>query len=161
MHGTIYQISTEHIDRDDYIGVETVSEGEMAGFDYLYETEEGERSKSIQYLAERILPKGMFSIAADGESLVYQGGFEQWRKSYLNLIRSKTEVINEDNIMDWIGPAYQLQKAIVNPLDTSAYFVMESNRFGTAERSRDLMVMISNLKEGTRLYIGEILGYHT
>lgn len=38
MHGTIYQISTESIDRDDYIGDDTVSAGDMAGFDYLYDT---------------------------------------------------------------------------------------------------------------------------
>lgn len=161
MRGTIYQINTEHIDRDDYISVDTVSEGEMAGFGSLCETEEGKRSEIIRYLVERILPKGMFTIEADGETLVYQGGFEKWRKSYLDLIRVRTEAISEDNIMEWVGPAYQLQKAIVNPLDTSAYFVTESNRFGTAERSRDLMLLVGRLKEGARLFIGEILVYHT
>ena len=39
MHGIVYQISTSHIDSDDYIGIDTVSEGDMAGFNYLYDTE--------------------------------------------------------------------------------------------------------------------------
>ena len=84
MHGIIYQISDSPIDRDNYIGVDTVSEGDMVGFDYLYDTTEEERRKQIQYLVEHTLPKGMFTIGTDGETLVYQGGFAEWRKTYLD-----------------------------------------------------------------------------
>lgn len=160
MHGIIYQISDSPIDRDNYIGVDTVSEGDMAGFDYLYDTTEEERRKQIQYLVEHTLPKVMFTIDTDGETLVYQGGFSEWRKTYLYLIRTRTEAINEENIMEWIGPAYQLQKAIVNPLDSVDYYVTESDSYGTAERSRDLMLMVGRLEAGAKLYIGEVLGYH-
>lgn len=160
MHGIIYQISDSPIDRDNYIGVDTVSEGDMAGFDYLYDTTEEERRKQIQYLVEHTLPKGMFTIGTDGETLVYHGGFAEWRKTYLDLIRTRTEAINEENIMEWIGPAYQLQKAIVNPLDSVDYYVTESDSYGTAERSRDLMLMVGRLEVGAKLYIGEVLGYH-
>lgn len=161
MHGTIYQISNKRVDRDDYINEDSVSEGEMAGFDYLYDTKKEERRERIQNLAENVLPKGMFTIAPDGEALVYQGGFAEWRKSYLELLRTKTTDINEENIMEWIGPSYQLQKAIVNPLDCASYFVTEANGgYGTAERSRDLMLMIDRLEAGAKLYIGAILGYH-
>lgn len=160
MHGIIYQISDSPIDRDNYIGVDTISEGDMAGFDYLYDTTEEERRKQIQYLVEHTLPKGMFTIGTDGETLVYQGGFSEWRKMYLDLIRTRTEAINEENIMEWIGPAYQLQKAIVNPLDSVDYYVTESDSYGTAERSRDLMLMVGRLEAGAKLYIGEVLGYH-
>lgn len=78
----------------------------------------------------------------------------------LVLIRTRTEAINEENIMEWIGPAYQLQKAIVNPLDSVDYYVTESDSYGTAERSRDLMLMVGRLEAGAKLYIGEVLGYH-
>ena len=84
MHGIVFQISTSPIDSDDYIGIDTVSEGDMAGFNYLYDTEEGERSELIHDLVERIPPKGMFTLEADNETLVYQGGFEVWSKSYLD-----------------------------------------------------------------------------
>lgn len=91
MHGIIYQISDSPIDRDDYIGVDTVSEGDMADFDYLYDTTEEERRKQIQYLVEHTLPKGMFTIDTDDETLVYQGGFAEWRKSYLDLSAIKPD----------------------------------------------------------------------
>ena len=100
MHGTIYQISNKRVDRDDYINEDSVSEGEMAGFDYLYDTKKEDRRERIQNLAENVLPKGMFTIAPDGEALVYQGGFAEWRKSYLELLRTKTADINEENIME-------------------------------------------------------------
>lgn len=161
MHGIIYQISSSPIDRDDRIGIDTVSEGEMAGFDYLYDTDEEERREQIEYLVNHTFPKGMFTIDTDGETLVYQGGFAEWRKSYLDLIRTKAEAIDEGNIMEWIGPAYQLQKAVVNPLDTVDYYVTEGTAYGTAERSRDLMLMVGKLEVGAKIYIGEILGYHT
>lgn len=104
----------------------------------------------------------MFTIAPDGEAIVYQGGFTTWRKSCLELLRAKTADINEeDNIMEWIGPSYQLQKATVNPLGCGSYFVTEaSGGYGTAERSRDLMLMVGKLETGAKLYIGAILGYH-
>ena len=161
MYEIVFQNSTSPIDSDDYIGIDAVSEGDMAGFNYLYDTEEGERSELIHDLVERILPKGMFTLEADNETLVYQGGFEVWSKSYLDLIRTKTEAIDEDNIMEGIGPAFQLQKAIVNPLESPDYFVLESDSYGTVERSRDLMLLVGKLEAGAKLYIGEILGYHT
>ena len=160
MHGIIYQISIQPIDPDDYIGVDTVAEGEMADFDYLDDTPEADRHEHIQYLVDHTLPKGMFIIDTDGGTLVYQGGFAEWRKTYLSLLRTKTEAISEENIMEWTGPVYQLQKAIVNPLDSADYFVIEEICNGSAERSRDLMLLISQLEVGAKIYIGEILSYH-
>ena len=69
--------------------------------------------------------------------------------------------INEENIMKWVGPAYQLQKAILNPLCTDALFVTDfSNGYGLAERSRELMTIIGNLEIGDKLYVGAVFGYH-
>lgn len=72
MHGIVYQISTEPVDLDDYISEDTVSVGDMAGFDYLYDTEKEVRQERIHNLVENVLPKGMFTIAPDGEAIIYQ-----------------------------------------------------------------------------------------
>ena len=97
----------------------------------------------------------------DGETIVYQSGFAEWRKSYLDTIHTRMADINEENIMKWVGPAYQLQKAILNPLCTDALFVTDfSNGYGLAERSRELMTIIGNLEIGDKLYVGAVFGYH-
>lgn len=161
MHSVIYQISDQPITRDEFIGIDHIEGGDMTSFDYAYENIEEERKEYIRDLVERILPKGMFTLGEDGETLIFQGGFTEWRKSYLDIIRDKVEEIDEENIMKWVGPTYQLQKAILNPLDTDALFITDfANGYGLAERSRELMTMIGNLQTGERLYIGTVVGYH-
>lgn len=161
MHSIIYQISDQPITRDEFISIDHIEGGDMTSFDYAYENIEEERKEYIRDLVERILSKGMFKLGEDGETLVFQGGFTEWRKSYLDTIRCKVAAIDEENIMKWVGPAYQLQKAILNPLDTDALFITDfANGYGLAERSRELMTIIGNLQTGERLYIGAVVGYH-
>lgn len=161
MHSIIFQISDQPIAKEERIGIDHIEAGDMTSFDYAYEYSEEECKESICYLVERILPKGMFTLSEDGDTLVFQGGFKEWKKEYLRTIRSKVEDIEEDNIMKWVGPAYQLQKAILNPLGTDALFVTDfANCYGLAERSRELMIMIGNLQVGKRIYIGAVMGYH-
>lgn len=161
MHSIIFQISDQPIAKDERIGIDHIEGGDMTSFDYAYENSEEEREECIHDLVERILPKGMFTLGEDGETLIFQGGFTEWRKSYLDIIRGKVEEIDEENIMKWVGPAYQLQKAILNPLDTDALFITDfANGYRLAERSRELMTIIENLQTGERLYIGAVVGYH-
>ena len=161
MHSLIYQISTEPISKANYINMEYIEAGEMTFIDYAYETDTDERKGLIGELAGRILPKGMFTVGQDGETLIYQGGFDEWRKSYLKLIKNRAAAITEADVMKWIGPTYRLQRAIVNPLETDTLFVIDfDTRFALAERSKELMTMIERLDKGAQLYIGTIAGYH-
>ena len=161
MHSIIFQISDQPITREERIGIDHIEAGDMTSLDYAYEVSEEERKESIHDLVERILPKGMFTLGEDGDTLAFQGGFTEWRKRYLDTIRCKVEDIDEENVMQWVGPAYQLQKAILNPLATDTLFVTDfANNYGLAERSRELMTMIGNLPTGERLYIGAVVGYH-
>ena len=161
MHSVIYQISDQPITIDEFIGIDHIEVGDMTSFDYAYEISVEEREECIRDLVKRILPTGMFTLGEDGGTLVFQGGFTEWRKSYLDIIRCKMEEIDEENIMKWVGPAYQLQKTILNPLETDALFITDfADCYGQAERSRELMTMIGNLQTGERLYIGAVMGYH-
>lgn len=161
MHSIIYQISNQPISKEEHIGVDHIEAGDMTSLDYAYESSEEERKENIRCLVEHILPKEMFSLNEDGETIVYQSGFAEWRKSYLDTIHTRMADINEENIMKWVGPAYQLQKAILNPLCTDALFVTDfSNGYGLAERSRELMTIIGSLEIGDKLYIGAVFGYH-
>ena len=103
MYSIIFQISDQPIAREERIGIDHIEAGDMTSFDYAYEVSEKERKECIQDLVERILPKGMSELGEDGETLVFQGGFTEWRKIYLDTIRCKVEDIDEENIMKWIG----------------------------------------------------------
>ena len=160
MHSLIFQISNCPIAEDNYIGIDHVEAGEMASIDYCDEVEQSERKSVIDNLVNRTLPASMFTINPDGESLTYGGGFTEWCRQYVRSLHDKAMAINEANVFKYIGAAFQLQKAIVNPLDSVDYYVTESDSYGTAERSRDLMLMVGRLEAGAKLYIGEVLGYH-
>ena len=160
MHSLIFQISNCPIAEDNYIGIDHVEAGEMASIDYCDEVEQSERKSVINNLVNRTLPASMFTINPDGESLTYRGGFTEWCRQYVRSLHDKAMAINEANVFKYIGPAFQLQKAIVNPLATDILFVSDlTEGMGTAERSRQLMRIIGELQIGAKLYIGAILNY--
>lgn len=161
MHSNIIQVSNKPIAKGEHISIDSVTAGDMASINYAYKTSEERRKLEITDLVGYILPKGMFTVNSDGETLTYKGGFNEWRKSYLDSIRTKAQEVDEGNIMQWIGPAYQLQKAILDPPGTDTLLVTEFyGGGGMAERSRELMTIIGNMQAGERLYIGAVLGYH-
>lgn len=159
MFSTIFQLSNRPIEKREYIGIEHVGQGDMVYMDYICEIDSEDRKREIMNLAERILPEGMFTLNAD-ETLTYNGGFTEWRKTYLDLIRKRTDALTEKNIMEWAGTVYHLQKAILNPLATDCLFITEfCDEHGTAERSRELMRLVETLAAGEKLYIGAVIGY--
>lgn len=161
MHSTIYQIAERPITPGEYIGIDHVSEGEAVSIDYCSEVGSEERAELIKALAMRVLPAGMFTVNPDGESLTYRGGFTEWRHEYTASFLEKANGIDETNIFKYVGPAYRLQKAIVNPLDTDNLFITSfAEGLGTAEKSRQLMREIGRLQIGESLYIGAVLKYH-
>lgn len=159
MFSTIFQLSNRPIEKREYIGIEHVGQGDRS----LWTTPARLTTKTAKgksrNLAGRILPEGMFTLNAD-ETLAYNGGFTEWRKTYLDLIRKRTDALTEKNIMEWAGTAYHLQKAILNPLATDCLFITEfCDGHGTAERSRELMRLVETLAAGEKLYIGAVIGY--
>ncbi|ROS79651.1 hypothetical protein EEL35_11615 [Muribaculaceae bacterium Isolate-042 (Harlan)] len=160
MHGTIYQISTEPIAERDLLHIDNIIAGEMASISYVNENDEDGRKFDIKCLVEHILPKGMFTLS-DENTLTYNGGFNMWRKSHFDKIKSLTAQLKPANVMKYNGPIGELKKAIVNPLGTTVLFVTDFyGGGGTAECSADLMDMVSTLSKGDKLYLGAILGYH-
>ena len=164
MHSFIFELAQHQILHEKGFGEDpTIANGDMVSpIDYATLLSGEKRKHAIDILMKSVLPKGMFTLNPDGESMTYNGGIGIWRKSYLTLLHDRIKAVNEDNILDWIGPAYQLQKAIVNPLDTNCLFIVDSfNDFlGPAERSSELMRLAKRLKKGDVLYFGLVFDYH-
>lgn len=161
MHSLIFQISDRPIAEDNYIGIDHVEAGEMVSIDYCDRIESHERDNAICNFVGRTLPACMFTVNPDGKSLTYHGGFTEWNREYVRSLHDKAMTINEATVFKYVGPAYQLQKAIVNPLGTDILFVSDfADGMGTAERSRQLMRIIGELQIGDKLYIGAVLNYH-
>lgn len=160
MHSTIYQVSRYPIVEDERVNSFKVDEGEMVDIDYADTIDNENRKELIIRLAKFILPLGMFTLNPD-LSMTYNGGFKEWCETYTKDIYRKANAINPSNVMQWIGPTYQLQKAIVNPLGTDSLFITDfEDNAGTAERSADFMRFIEKLQPGDKLYFGSVMDYH-
>ncbi|MBD5236305.1 MAG: hypothetical protein HDS62_02005 [Bacteroidales bacterium] len=161
MHSIIFQVSINPIHREDFINPDRINEGEMVYIDYASELNETERKHHIKGMVENLLPKGMFALNPDGESVTYKGGYTEWSMEYAKGIQERANVINPCNLMKATGPVWQLQKYILNPLATDCLFVSAFyGGEGTAERSRSLMKIVSEMTIGQILYFGAVLDYH-
>ena len=160
MHAKVFQITKQRVDEENILNENTLTQGDGSDYDYCSNISEEERAEMIEALANDILPKGMFSMAGDDE-LVFQGGADEWKKSWAEEIQDKAKNVTAENVTDWIGAAYQLEKAIKNPLHTDSHFYLsEDSCQSYAETSNELMRFVCSLKEGTHLFIGGVIDFH-
>ena len=158
MHAWIFQLSEKRI--EGYLCEDTLLQGDGSDYDYCAAISEEERKRAVYSLMAHILPLGMFRLK-DETTLVYQGGFEQWRREWVERIQTKAAKVNTENVMNFCGELYQLETELQNPLDTDAQFYLCNDDYQTfAEKSAELMRMVEHLTEGDELYIGGIIDFH-
>ncbi len=91
----------------------------------------------------------------------YIGGVEQWKENFVTNIRKKAEAITTENMLEFVGPVYQLEKALENPLDIAYHFYLDGEGYQSfAEKSFAFMEFVCTLEPGTILYIGGVIDYH-
>ncbi len=160
MHSRIFQISTTRVEKDNYLNEDTLTQGDNGFYDYCAEIDDEERKQNIVDLVEYALPKGMFELTSD-DTMRYNGGVEQWKEGFVADIRKKAEAVTTENMLKCIGPVYQLEEALKNPLDTSFHFYLDGEGCQSyAEHSFAFMEFICTLEPGTILYIGGVIDYH-
>lgn len=160
MHSRIFQIATERIDKDCYLNEDTLTQGDDSYYDYCSEIDNDTRKEDIANLVEYALPKGMFTLVTE-DTIRYNGGFEQWKESFVADIHTKAGAVTVDNVMDWGGSVYRLEKALKNPLDTAYHFYLNGEKWQSyAEQSYAFMDFVASLEEGAILYIGGVIDYH-
>lgn len=157
MHSKIIQVSNSPIEEDELLN-ENLDVYNLPHVDYLYDDiSDFEKRDAINNLCENILPKGMLTLNDDGTA-TYTGGIKEWNKRYCQLIKMHASLVNDANVLDYIGPSYQLEKIIRNPLETSYLFYFHYDRL--AEESADFMRFIATLNVGDTVYFGNVIGYH-
>lgn len=160
MHSTIIQITTEKVEKENFLTEDDVCTWEFRDIDYCSEIDEDERKDRITQLVNNWLPSGMFTLV-DENTIRYNGGAEEWKKQWFELIQERASQITTDNILDSFGPMYRLEKVLLNPLDLGTLFYDDSENMNSyAEYSAEFMRSMCQLKEGTLLYIGGVLDYH-
>ncbi len=160
MHSRIFQIATERIGKDCYLNEDTLTQGDDSYYDYCSDIDDDIRKEDISNLVEYALPKGMFTLITE-DTMRYNGGFEQWKESFVADIRKKVEAVTAENAMECVGPVYQLEKFLKNPLETAYHFYLDGDGCQSfAEQSYAFMDFVASLEVGAILYIGGVIDYH-
>lgn len=160
MHSKIFQITRTRVSQDDYLNESTLAQGDNSFFDYCGEIDEAERKFHIDNLVNNMLPKGMFELISE-DTIRYIGGAEKWQADFVAGMRSKAAAVTPDKVLEWIGPVYQLEKYLKNPLDTAYWFYMDEEGLQShAEQSYEFMRQVCEFEPGTLLYIGGVIDYH-
>lgn len=135
MHSRIFQISKMWIEKENYLNEDTLQQGDGSFYDYCAEIDDEKRKEDIRYLVNTALPKGMFELVGD-DTMRYIGGVEQWKENFVTNIRKKAEAITTENMLEFVGPVYQLEKALENPLDIAYHFYLDGDGYQSfAEKS--------------------------
>lgn len=159
MHSRIFQISTEPIDKENYLNEDTLQQGDGSFYDYCSEIDEEDRKEDIANLVNHALPKGMFELISD-DTMRYNGGIEQWKEEYVANIKKRANALTADNMLEW-GSTYYLKQAVENPLDVAYHFYLAGEGCQSfAEQSFAFMEFVCGLEPGTTLYIGGVIDYH-
>ncbi len=160
MHSKIFQITTVKVTDEGRLTEDTLTQGDGNFYDYCMEIEPEIRKQCIDILVNKTLPSGMFELI-DEDTLLYKGGAEQWKKEFVAYIQAKAGELNTENVQDWIGPVYRLEKALKNPLETSFQFYMDEEGYTrSAEESYEFMRRICEMEPSTTLFIGGVIDYH-
>ena len=105
--GCLLAAST-HFRIEGYLCEDTLLQGDGSDYDYCAAISEEERKRAVYSLMAHILPLGMFRLK-DETTLVYQGGFEQWKREWVERIQTKAAKVNTENVMNFCGEVYQLE----------------------------------------------------
>lgn len=160
MHSTIFQITKTRVEKENFLNEDTLMQGDNSHFDYCAEMDDKVRKEEIDYLVNHILPKRMFELTSE-DTILYKGGADKWKEDFVSEIRKKAEAITPDKVQDWIGPVYQLEKFLKDPLDTGYWFYTDAEGVQSyAEQSYEFLREVCDLEPDTTLYIGGVIDYH-
>ena len=159
MHSRIFQITTEQVERKNYLNENTLEQGDGSPINCCSEIDDDEREQNIACLVGAILPKGMFTRV--GTNIIrYNGGMEQWKAETVAMIQEKAAALTADNFFRYSAHR-NLEQALVNPLGTAYLFYTDTEGLqGYADQSYYFMLFVGGLEEGTLLHIGGVIDYH-
>lgn len=159
MHSRIFQISTEPIDKENYLNEDTLQQGDGSFYDYCSEIDEEDRKEDIANLVNHALPKGMFELISD-DTMRYNGGIEQWKEEYVANIKKRANALTADNMLEW-GSTYYLKHGSGKSVGCRLSFLFGWRWLQSfAEQSFTFMEFVCRLEPGTILYIGGVVDYH-
>ena len=161
MHSRIFQIADTQIEKDNYLNEMTIEVGATTPVDYTSEISEDERKVAIENLVNNWLPTGMFSLGTEPDTIVYNGGLDEWvSNKWLPKIRTGAGCLSSHNVFLSLN-LYKMERLLDNALDIGTLFYLSAENYQSyAERSTAFLEYLNGFSAGQVFYIGGVLDYH-
>ncbi len=161
MHSNIYQISTSHIDKEDYASPSKYEDNSDDFADYIGDArEDEERESAIRGFAE--LVKDVFTMQEPGV-FVYKGkkALREFKQKWIDDLRQKVQEMTPENMFKE-QRLFRLSSATKEThLDASSRVDIKEWTGNCAYPLGELFEWAnSQLKDGDKFYIGAVIGYH-
>lgn len=154
MHSTIYEITQDIIDPDDWANESNFYEDDNVGYTTLLTSEE--RVEAIEDLYNSHWFQRLFSRGKERDTIVYNGNIELVKEEwYQNLQKELHELIDQKQCN-----TYKLRRAINRPFAEDTLFCLPGWYGSQSCHSIKLLELLNDMESGTVFHINSVFDYH-
>lgn len=154
MHSTIYEITRNRVNPDDW--AEESNFYEDNNVDYTTLLIDQERTDAIEELYDYCWFTRLFSRGEEPDTIVYNGGLETIKNEWYQELRETLQSLIETKGCD----TYKLRKVIDQPFAGYTLFCLPDWNGSSSCFPRDFLELLNDVKPGTVFYINSVFDYH-
>ncbi len=159
MHSSIYQVSIQPIEVDDYAKPDYFYDNSNDFADYIGEEWTGDnRKEDIKWLAHTL--SDLFDLDETGEILVYKGGMDVFKEKWTAAIHKAAEEVTDDNVLESMPRWYAKNVCEKTHLYSDYRFSIENWNDYPNPLDELIEYVADKMKPGDKLYIGAVIDFH-
>ena len=156
MHSTIYEITQEQLERDEWASEANFYEDPNVDYTDLLDDES--REQIINNLDDCDWFNALFTKGDGPDTIVFKGrdALQTIKEAWYKEIQDNLEALKECGSCD----TYRLRRAINHPFAPHTLFCLPDWAGDKTSYPREFMEWLNTLEDGTVLYINSVLDYH-
>ncbi len=156
MHGEIYEITREQLERDEWASESNFYEDPNVDYTNLWDDES--REQIINDLDDCDWFNALFTKGEDPDTIVFKGraALQPIKEAWYKEIQNNLEALKERGGCD----TYRLRQALNKPFAQYTLFCLPDWTTDKTSYPCDFMELLNTLEDGAVLYINSVLDYH-
>lgn len=153
MHGRLFEIREQRLDRDEWITEEAFYNEETGSWcDWMVVSEDRERD--LEWL-KSALPASIFKVEGDEIEIISDG--KEFVEEWIEKLKSKVNSLTYEKAMSFLG-LYQIKNGLNNMIDNDFMFYTDYSEY--AHNPTEFIQDCLCNYQGKKLYVCGIIDYH-
>lgn len=154
MHSTIYEITQNQVDPDEWATESNFYEDDNVDYTTLLTGDE--RTEAINDLYDSHLFSSLFSRGEASDTIVYNGNIKVVKEEWYQNLEQELQSLIDGNSCD----TYRLRKAINQPFAGYTLFCLPGWAGSSSCYPRELLELLNTVEPGTVFHINSVFDYH-